>query len=646
MKQRLAALMAGILAAGISVLVNIVPATNRAYAQRLMPYKWDANWTPQWLSILPIARAAAAPILHGGAGDPSYLMQLRKAHQALPVSVPRPITCLAFMDGAVSMSNSKNEAVRARARESAQRAVECYEGMRVDGSVSGGEKELPTSTASCQRLVGTAAYTNVANMHQMTEVIWGARGNYQNAPIFIARIKLINGRVVPVNTYLIALSGLQDDRNGANENTSPEAILQISLNNKDQYSASVTRAMTELGVSSSDSLLVVGHSLGGLVAQILRDGMLSNARVVTLGAPIIKTRTPTGDSAIHRFWIPFDPVVWQAPFYFYGRYEFPSPQNNTMQVDDGGTGDVHGGFPSSQDLVGYGDLGTRQPYDITLDFNFEYRCTSATNPGLNPLQSACSAEFANGRVPDIRGHQIGATALQQICYWGFAIIHSGAAREPLFAAEHLDPPRMMAAEEVVRHGTFHPEPRIPADQRSELSDYAVPFAAFGDNPIPFTPREGRNSVDDRGHMAPSADMPDPKSDYDSFVLANIVPHDPANNTGLWRQVEMAVRLYAQQHEIYVVTGPIFRTPALAELNGRVMVPWQLYKAVYDPQAKEAVAVISRNSNERTCQLATINQLTDELDRTDVFPGAEPVAHDTLLQIDLLQRLCPRQSSGG
>jgi hypothetical protein len=89
--------------------------------------------------------------------------------------------------------------------------------------------------------------------------------------------------------------------------------------------------------------------------------------------------------------------------------------------------------------------------------------------------------------------------------------------------------------------------------------------------------------------------PDPKSDYDSFVLANIVPHDPAHNTGLWQRVERAVRLYAQTHEIYVITGPIFRSPALAALNGRVMVPWQLYKAVYDPQAKAAVAIISRNS---------------------------------------------------
>jgi hypothetical protein len=102
------------------------------------PFKWDANWTLEWLSILPLAQAAAAPILRGGAGDPAALMQLRQAAQALPASVPRPITCLAFMDDAVSKSNSTNATVRAQAPEAAKRSVECYEGMRVDGTCASG----------------------------------------------------------------------------------------------------------------------------------------------------------------------------------------------------------------------------------------------------------------------------------------------------------------------------------------------------------------------------------------------------------------------------------------------------------------------------------------------------------------------------
>ena len=141
MRRFVSGMVACLLAAGV-VVIGIAKTAHHAFSQGVAPYKWDANWQPEWLTILPIAKEAAAPILRGEAGNPSYLLQLRQAHQALPVSVPRPITCLAFMDAAVSKSRSTVPAVRTEARESAQRSIECYEGRRVDGTVATSNREL------------------------------------------------------------------------------------------------------------------------------------------------------------------------------------------------------------------------------------------------------------------------------------------------------------------------------------------------------------------------------------------------------------------------------------------------------------------------------------------------------------------------
>jgi endonuclease G len=514
---------------------------------------------------------------------------------------------------------------------------------------------VPDNNGACTIIKGTTLYTNITNMQEMAGLLWGDQGAYQNAPIFIARVKLVSGQAVQ-NTYLIALSGLQEDRNGANQSTSPESILEISLGQMDQYTQSVLRAISELRIPTNATFLVVGHSLGGMVAQILWDGMLPNISVVTLGAPILQVRNSRKlpyDPTLHHFWIGppasliSDPIVLLAPVFFPDRYAEPTLPYNAVAVDDGGTNDPHSGFPKSRDLAHYGVFGTTEPNDVTgepedvtLDSTFEYRCPASVTP--KPLDSACNVEFANGRSPAVSQAQIGAAAqLTPICYWGFAVLHSGLAREPLYAAEYLTPARIDLAGKVQRGNRFHIEPRVPADQRSELEDYVVPYRGFGDFPPETLPldRPGRAAVDDRGHMAPAADMPNPKSDDDSFSLANIVPQAPAHNTGLWRQVEIAVRRYAAARDVYVVTGPIFRGPAIAALNGRVWVPWEFYKAVYDPKTKAAVAIVSRNASGRICRLETIDELTRDLSGTDVFPGIDAHAHANLLPIPSLPEVC-------
>jgi endonuclease G len=174
--------------------------------------------------------------------------------------------------------------------------------------------------------------------------------------------------------------------------------------------------------------------------------------------------------------------------------------------------------------------------------------------------SACPWHVADGQAPDPVDPRLSAKT-RELCFVGFAVLHSGVTRTPLWAAEHLTRGRVNAAEAMERTSTFHAEPRVPPDERAELADYA-------------------RSGFDRGHLAPSGDMPDERSQQESFTLANIVPQNPDNNRNLWGPIESVVRPFAQtEGELYVVTGPIFQGARLKRLHGRVLVPTHVFKGI-------------------------------------------------------------------
>lgn len=79
-------------------------------------------------------------------------------------------------------------------------------------------------------------------------------------------------------------------------------------------------------------------------------------------------------------------------------------------------------------------------------------------------------------------------------------MHSGISKTPLWSAEYLTASAIDA--DVPRKDKFHEETLLPQSERAELKDYA-------------------KSGYDRGHMAPSADMPTESAQADSFSLANI-----------------------------------------------------------------------------------------------------------------------------
>ena len=216
----------------------------------------------------------------------------------------------------------------------------------------------------------------------------------------------------------------------------------------------------------------------------------------------------------------------------------------------------------------------------------------------------CAQVFASQQPPALLNAKL-AQRTTALCNNAYASLNSGLTRGPLWSAEHLTADSVARARGLERQGTFHEDERLSPDDRAALTDY-------------------ERSGYDRGHMAPSGDMPDLDAQQQSFSLANIVPQTAALNRAQWEGIESAVRQLAERDgELYVVTGPAFQGRRLRALNGRVLVPATTWKAVYDPAARGAAAYRCTNVRHPKCTSLSIAALARETG-IDPFP-AVPVA---------------------
>lgn len=217
-----------------------------------------------------------------------------------------------------------------------------------------------------------------------------------------------------------------------------------------------------------------------------------------------------------------------------------------------------------------------------------------------PAEAACPEQFADGTAPRLTGGVFTQGRARELCYEQFAVWASASTRTPLWSAEHLTANEVLAAQRLPRHDDFHAEQGLPREDRAELADYA-------------------RSGFDRGHLAPSGDMPTGHAQQQSFSLANIVPQNASLNRGVWENLEAATRSLALENgEVYVVTGPIFAGAPNA-LRGRVLVPTALFKAVYDVRTRSAAAYVAQNSEPASYRVMSIARLR-ELAGMDVFPS--------------------------
>jgi endonuclease G len=216
---------------------------------------------------------------------------------------------------------------------------------------------------------------------------------------------------------------------------------------------------------------------------------------------------------------------------------------------------------------------------------------------------SCADHFVDGQAPVITSPSL-TKQTKMLCFEGYAVTYSGVSRTPLWSAEHLTARRVDQATQLKRKNTFHAEEQLPAVDRSELADYV-------------------RSGFDRGHMSPSGDMPTENAQYESFSLANMIPQSPKNNQILWEGIEEATReLTREDKELYVVTGPMFEGNDLERINGRVLVPTSVYKAIYDPTRKQAGAYVTPNAAGMEYQTLSIADLEQRI-HINVFPNLAP-----------------------
>jgi endonuclease G, mitochondrial len=84
---------------------------------------------------------------------------------------------------------------------------------------------------------------------------------------------------------------------------------------------------------------------------------------------------------------------------------------------------------------------------------------------------------------------------------------------------------------------------------------------------------------DRGHMCPSADRTNTVANNSAtFLMTNMVPQLPANNQGVWADLESYCRtLVNQGNELYIISGGSGTQFFIA--NGHVAVPTQTWKVI-------------------------------------------------------------------
>jgi endonuclease G, mitochondrial len=128
---------------------------------------------------------------------------------------------------------------------------------------------------------------------------------------------------------------------------------------------------------------------------------------------------------------------------------------------------------------------------------------------------------------------------------------------------------------------------------------------------------------DRGHMSPSGDMPDKKSQRESFSLANMVPQNACNNEEIWEGIESAVRQLAQEEdEVFIVTGPVYEANVdqVRRIgDNEVAVPTELFKAIYVPSRDEGAAYVVINQDTKEGRVLSLDGLR-QLIGIDVFPS--------------------------
>ncbi|HSE16178.1 MAG TPA: DNA/RNA non-specific endonuclease [Pyrinomonadaceae bacterium] len=140
----------------------------------------------------------------------------------------------------------------------------------------------------------------------------------------------------------------------------------------------------------------------------------------------------------------------------------------------------------------------------------------------------------------------------------YSLSYSRDNGEPNWVSWHLDPSWLGS---TPRQDDFRADTTLPAGwYQVQATDYS-------------------GSGFDRGHMCPSADRTiTVAANSATFLMTNMIPQLPANNQGVWANLESYSRsLVSQGNELYIISGGQGLQFFIA--NGHVAVPAQTWKVI-------------------------------------------------------------------
>ena len=133
----------------------------------------------------------------------------------------------------------------------------------------------------------------------------------------------------------------------------------------------------------------------------------------------------------------------------------------------------------------------------------------------------------------------------------------------------------------------------------------------------------------RGHMCPAGDNKwDHDAMYNTFLFTNICPQDANLNSGVWNQIEISSRQWAEKYgEVYVICGPMFfrSSPPRYIGENNVAVPDAFFKVVLCLDPPRAIGFICRNtdgSRKKDLYVNTLSQV-ERLTGFRFFPSLDP-----------------------
>lgn len=187
----------------------------------------------------------------------------------------------------------------------------------------------------------------------------------------------------------------------------------------------------------------------------------------------------------------------------------------------------------------------------------------------NPINDKCPQHVHWGAPEFV----VKVENIQYLCRTGYAVAYSNSHKNPLYVAEHVSKDRIG---DEPRTEDFRIDPEVKPEYQATLQDYT-------------------GSGYDRGHMSPAANNGANKQAMsESFLLSNMVPQNPGNNRGIWKQLEVYVRDWVVKgSDLYVIQGAIF-DEGHKNIGKNLAVPTRLFKVIVDPTNKRMIAFIFPN----------------------------------------------------